>query len=80
MGSHCVTPKILTRLVCRHLRRVLLKVTVFQMSSERGGRDKPTATILYYSILSISRFRHLGRVVQSGAKITQGLCEIKKQI
>ena len=42
VGSHCVTPRVLTRLVCRHLRRVLLKVTFFRMSSERGGRDKPT--------------------------------------
>ena len=41
-GSHCVTPMVLTRLSCRHTRCVLLKVTFFRMSSERGGRDKPT--------------------------------------
>ena len=39
-GSHCVTPRVLTRLVCRHLRRVLLKVTFFRMSSERGGEGQ----------------------------------------
>ena len=25
-GSHCITPMVLTRWVCRHPRRVLLKV------------------------------------------------------
>ena len=29
-------------LASRHPRRVLLKVIFFWMSSERGGRDKPT--------------------------------------
>ena len=40
-GSHYATPRVLTRLVCRHLRDVILKVTFFGMSSEHGGRDKP---------------------------------------
>ena len=35
--SHCVTPRVFTRLACRHPRRVLLKVTCFRLSSERGG-------------------------------------------
>ena len=39
--SHYATPRVLTRLVCRHLRDVILKVTFFGMSSEHGGRDKP---------------------------------------
>ena len=34
-----VTPRVLTRLGCRHPRRVLLKVTFFRMSRERGGRE-----------------------------------------
>ena len=41
-GSECVTPRVLTRLFCRHLRCVLLKVTFLRMSSERGGRDMST--------------------------------------
>ena len=38
-GSHCVTPRLLTRSSCRHPDPcfVLLKVTFFRMSSERGG-------------------------------------------
>ena len=39
-GSHCVTPRVFTRLSCP--RCVLLKVTFFRKSSERGGSDKPT--------------------------------------
>ena len=35
-------PRVLIRLVCQHLRHVILKVTFFWMSSECGGRDKPT--------------------------------------
>ena len=27
--SHCVKPRVLSRLACRHPRRVLLKVTFF---------------------------------------------------
>ena len=34
-----VTPRVLNRLACRHPCRVLLKVTFFRMSSERGGRE-----------------------------------------
>ena len=41
-GSRCVTPRVLTRLACRHLGGFLLKETFFSMSSGRGGRDKPT--------------------------------------
>ena len=41
-GSHYATPRVLTRLVCRHLGDVIVKVTFFGMSSEHGGRDKPT--------------------------------------
>ena len=41
-GSHYVMPRVLIRLVCQHLRHVILKVTFFWMSSESGGRDKPT--------------------------------------
>lgn len=37
--SHCVTPRVLTRLAYPHPRRVLLKVTCFRLSSERGGRE-----------------------------------------
>ena len=42
--SHFVKPRVLSRLACRHPRRVLLKVTVFffRMSSDRGGRGEPT--------------------------------------
>ena len=36
-GSHWVTPRVLTRLSCRHPRCVLLKVAFFRMSSECGG-------------------------------------------
>ena len=36
--SHCVTPRVLTRLSCPHPRCVLLKV----LNSERGGMNKPT--------------------------------------
>ena len=38
-GREGVTPRVLTRLGCRHPRRVLLKVTFFRMSRERGGRE-----------------------------------------
>ena len=41
-GSRCVTPRVLTRLACRHLGGFLLKETFFLMSSGRGRRDKPT--------------------------------------
>ena len=41
-GIHTVTPTLLTRLACRYLRLVLLEVTFFWMSNERGGRDKST--------------------------------------
>ena len=47
-GSHCVTPKVFTRLACRHPGRVLLKVMFFfffRMSSECGGRNKPTRSL-----------------------------------
>ena len=37
MGSHFVTPRVHIRLLRRHPCRVLLKVTFFLMSSERGG-------------------------------------------
>ena len=47
-GSHCVTPRVFTWLACQHPDHVLLKVTFFfQMSSERGGTDKPTRLIIY---------------------------------
>ena len=41
--SHCVNPRVLSRLACRHPRLVLIKVTFcFSESSDRGGRDEPT--------------------------------------
>ena len=40
--SHFVTPTVLTRLACRHPRRVLQTLTFFLTSSERGGRDETT--------------------------------------
>ena len=47
-GSPCVTPRVFTWLACRYPYHVLLKVTFFfRVSSERGGRDKPTRLIIY---------------------------------
>jgi len=63
--SHCVKSRVLSRLACRHPRRVLLKVTVFfRMSSDRGRRDEPTIKsglrnmnyVLCVSMASYSRF------------------------
>ena len=62
--SHCVKPRVLSRLACRHPRRVLLKVTFFfRMSSDRGGRDEPAkrsgprniSYVLFVSMASYSR-------------------------
>ena len=41
-GSRCVTPRVLTRLACRHSGGFLLKGTFFSMSSGRGKKEKPT--------------------------------------
>ena len=45
-GSHCVTPRVFTRLACEHPGHILLKVMfILGMSSECGGRNKPTRLI-----------------------------------
>ena len=41
-GSRCVTPRVLTRLACRHPGGFLLKGTFFSMSGGRGKKEKPT--------------------------------------
>lgn len=43
-GWHCVTPGVLSRLACRHPRRVFQKVTFFRTSIERWERDKSTTS------------------------------------
>ena len=39
-GSHCVTPRVLTRLSCRHLRCVLLKVSSSKTRGGGGGESR----------------------------------------
>ena len=41
-ASHSVTPRVLTRLACRHLCCVLLKVVGEHQAFGGWGRDKPT--------------------------------------
>ena len=41
-ASHCVTPRVLTRLACQHLCCVLLKVVGEHRAFGGWGRDKPT--------------------------------------
>ena len=50
-GSRCVTPRVLTRLVCPHPGRVLLRVTLFWMSSEITSWIKSVPRSIIKSIL-----------------------------
>ena len=51
-GSNCVTHRVLTKLVCRHLRRGLLQPPtsdIFRWAVSGGWRDKPTKLMNLFS-------------------------------
>ena len=55
-GSICVTPRVLTRLVCPHPGRVLLQVTLFWMSSEIAAWINSVPRSIIYFIIWLSLF------------------------